>query len=95
MLYSRNDSYVLRNIHDTYFFIDMTDNYADEKLVLTETNEIGAFIWHNLDGVNTVQDITQKLLEAIVDDIPYNVIYDDVNSCLLELSEKGIVNKES
>lgn len=95
MVYNKNNKFVLRNIHNSFFFIDITDNYADEKLLLTETNEIGAFIWNNLDGTNTVEDIALKLLEAIIDEIPYNVIFNDVNSCLLELSEKGIVCKES
>lgn len=77
MAFKRNKNIVLRNIHDAYFLIDITDNYQDDKCVIYELNEIGSFIWKNIEG-NDVEGISKKLKDLIVNDIEYEVIYNDV-----------------
>ena len=77
-------------IHDTYFLIDITDNYQDDKCVMYEINEIGKFIWENIDGKN-VQDVVQNLHSIIIEEIEYQVIYNDVLEYVNVLLEKNFI----
>lgn len=77
MVFKRNRNIVLRNIHGAHFLIDITDNYQDDKCVIYELNEIGKFIWENIDG-NNVKKLSEKLKILIVDDIEYEIIYNDI-----------------
>ena len=90
MAFIRNENIVLRNIHDTYFLIDITDNYQDDKCVMYEINEIGKFIWENIDGKN-VQDVVQNLHSIIIEEIEYQVIYNDVLEYVNVLLEKNFI----
>lgn len=94
MFYERNSNYVLRRIHDSFFLIDITDNYNDEKCHLIEVNEIGSFIWGSLEENNTIEHLTEALKRVITEDVPYEVIYHDVNEYINMLVDKGIVIKE-
>lgn len=93
MLYKQNDNYVLRHIHDTYFFINITDRYEDEKCFLNETNEIGAFIWNSLKVEMTVGTVAERLFEAISDEVDYQEIFYDVLNYLSDLEKKKIILK--
>lgn len=77
MVFKRNKNIVLRNIHDAHFLIDITDNYQDDKCVIYELNEIGNFIWENIEG-NNVKKLSNELKNLIVDDIAYEIIYNDI-----------------
>ncbi len=90
MAFIRNKNIVLRNIHDTYFLIDITDNYQDDKCVMYEINEIGKFIWENIDGKNG-QDVVQNLHSIIIEEIEYQVIYNDVLEYVNVLLEKNFI----
>jgi hypothetical protein len=52
-LYTKNENIVARQIHDTYFLINIADNYAHDKCILYQVNEIGYFIWSNIHGKET------------------------------------------
>ena len=90
MAFIRNKNIVLRNIHDTYFLIDITDNYKGDKCVIYEINEIGKFIWENIDGKN-VEDVAPKLHSVIIEEIEYKVIYNDVLEYVNILLEKNFI----
>ena len=53
----KKENIVERKIHDTYFLIDISDKYLDDKCHLYEINEIGDFIWKQLGMSDTVSDI--------------------------------------
>lgn len=93
MTFEKNKNFVLRKIHDTFFFIDITDNYKENKCRLIETNEIGDFIWKNLDRANSIEEISQLLIELIDDNVPYDMVYKDIVCFMDSLYEKGIVIK--
>lgn len=95
MLYSRNQNYVLRKIHETYFLIDITDNYKDDKCRLIETNEIGEFIWSKLIKEMSIKELTDELMAALTDDVPEAVLHDDIKAYLQTMSAKGIVIERS
>ena len=45
----KNKNIVLREIHDSYFLIDITQNYLSDVCSIYEVNEIGKFIWESLE----------------------------------------------
>ncbi len=75
----RNKNIVFRDIHGSYFLIDITVNYKDDKCSLYELNEIGKFIWNSIDGESSNEDIALRLKSAINGEIEYPTILDDVN----------------
>lgn len=90
MAFIRNKNIVLRNIHDTYFLIDITDNYQDDKCVIYEINEIGKFIWENINE-KTVEDVAKELHSIIIEEIEYQVVYNDVLEYVNILLEKNFI----
>ncbi len=59
---AHSPSVVFRKINEEFLLIPLTDNIADMDSLyrLTET---GAFIWELIDGVRTISDITEKMVE--------------------------------
>lgn len=47
-MYVSNEKVVAREIHGSYFLIDITDNYSGDRCALYEINETGMFLWKNL-----------------------------------------------
>ena len=91
MIPKRKDSYVLRNVHGTYFLIDITCSYADDKCHLYELNQIGAFIWEHMDGNKDIRQISEELLAALADDIALEVIITDVANYADTLQKCGFI----
>lgn len=78
-MYKRNENIVSRMIYDSYFLLDITDNYLDEQCHLYEINEIGMYIWNYLlDDCNNIDEIMDKLKDVLVDDIDIDEVYNDV-----------------
>lgn len=78
-MYKRNENIVSRMIYDSYFLLDITDNYLDEQCHLYEINEIGMYIWNYLlDDCNSIDEIVEKLKDCIIDEVDTKELYDDV-----------------
>ena len=90
----KNKNIVMRTVHGSIFLIDISDNYVGDKCALHEINEVGKFIWECLDSNTTIEMLVNTLKDAIVDDVPYDVLYDDVKEYINDLSEKGFVLEE-
>ncbi len=88
---SKNDKIVLRTIHGSVFLIDISDNYAGDKCALYEINETGKFIWNSLDENNSISSLVIALQNAIVDEVPYESLYDDVSEYITDLKNKRFV----
>ncbi len=56
-------------------------------------NPVSVFIWKHLDGKNTIQDITRKLIEEC-EDVPEDA-EKHVNDFIKELVDKGYVGFEA
>lgn len=91
MFYQRNEIYVLRKIHDTYFFINITDKYNDDKCQLIETNEVGAFVWAQLEQPRAIKEIVYSLIKIVNEEVDFKEVYEDIRNYLEELNSKGIV----
>ena len=87
----RCDSVVARQIHDSFFLIDTKQNYSDDTCSLYEINEIGFYIWNELNEDIDIDQITKKLYDQIVDEIPYEDLLSDVKEYLDILIEKQFV----
>lgn len=92
--YKKNDNIVARKIHDTYFLIDITDNYVHDTCVLYQINEVGFFIWNYINEKETSDELAIRLKNAIKDNIDYQIIRNDVNEFFCQLKIKGFI-KES
>lgn len=87
----RNENIVKREIHDTYFLIDITQNYLENTCSLYEINDIGLFIWDQLNHSNTIITIAENLYNAIEDDVAFEDILSDVEDYINILKKENFV----
>jgi methyltransferase-like protein len=59
---SHSASIVTRKTGDEYVLVPITNNIADMNSVYT-LNETGAFIWDQIDGKRTIEEIISALTE--------------------------------
>lgn len=90
-MYDKNSNIVCRDIHGSFFLIDITDNFADNVCSLYEMNEIGKFIWDNISN-NTALEIAKLLKGTITDDIPLDDLLNDVSEYLNTLEANGFIS---
>ena len=70
-MFVSNKNAIARKIYNSYFLIDITDNYSGDRCALYEVNETGMFLWENLSTKKTADELAALLKEAIVDDVAY------------------------
>jgi len=87
----KNCNVVARKIHGSFFLIDISDNFSDDKCALYEINETGMFIFDCINGMRTLDDLVNLLQEAIVDEVEYHVLYEDVVEFVDSLRLRGFV----
>lgn len=92
-VFKKKNNLVLRSIHDSYFIIDITDNYMNDKCVLYEINEVGTFIWKKINCKNNLETIAQELFNAIVDDVDFQDIASDTFNFISELVRNGLIER--
>ena len=90
-MYKANDNIVEREIHGSFFLIDITDNYRGDRCALYEINRTGMFLWKNLSTAKTADELTELLKAAIIDDIDYHIIHSDVLEFLNSLVSKKFI----
>lgn len=76
--FKKNSNIIARKIHDSFFLIDISDKYLNDKCALYEINETGMFIWNTIDGTQTIEKLVTLLDAIIIDDVDYQVLYNDV-----------------
>lgn len=87
----KNEDIILRKIHGSCFLIDITDNYKGDKCPIFEINETGEFIWNCIVGNKEVDELAKSLKEAIIDEVDYELIFNDVKDFTDELIVKGFL----
>ena len=92
-MYIINENVVKREIHGSFFLIDITDKYHGDRCALYEINQTGMFLWKNLDTAKTADELTNLLKAAIVDDIDYQIIHSDVMEFLNTLVSKQFISE--
>jgi hypothetical protein len=61
--YSRNENFVYRRIEDETILVPIKDNVGDMGSIYS-LNEIGAFIWEQLDGRKKLGAVKEKILQG-------------------------------
>jgi hypothetical protein len=87
---SQSPSVVTRKTGDEYVLVPIANNIADMNSVFT-LNETGAFLWENIDGKKTVNDLIGSLMSEYDTDIETATA--DVLSFIRELNKYLIVRK--
>jgi hypothetical protein len=75
--YRRNDDFVFRRIEDETLLVPIRDNVGDMGSIYS-LNEMGAFIWEQLDGQSKLAAVKAKITEA------YNVSSQEAEADLSE-----------
>jgi hypothetical protein len=82
--YMRNKDIVCRKIEDETIFVPIKDNVGDMGCIYT-VNKMGSFIWENLDGEKTLDDILSLITEEF--EISAREAQEDLNEFISELKE--------
>lgn len=88
MLITRKENIVARTIHGSFFLIDISDNYSGDKCSIYEVNQTGMFIWNNINGSRSIEELAELLQKEIVEDIDFKILYNDVYEFVSILMEK-------
>ena len=91
---TKNKNIVGRRVHDTYFLIDITDNYSDDKCALYEVSGMGEFIWIQLDTLDSVDAVVEAITASITDYIDHSIIHDDVVEFISVLRSIGFLEDD-
>ena len=87
-----NKNMVLRKIHDSFFLIDITQNYLNDRCTLYEVNEVGAFIWQQLEKGCEVSEIFSNIMSSIIlEDGSSDDVLNDLNDYLNILQANGFL----
>ena len=79
MAIAKKENIVARTIHGSSFLIDISDNYSGDTCSLYEINQTGMFIWNNIDGTRSVKELAELLQAAIIDDVDFEILHEDVS----------------
>lgn len=88
--YRRNENFVYRKIENETILVPIKDNVGDLSCIYN-LNAVGAFIWENLDGEKTLEDIRNKLTEEF--DITAQDAEIDLNDYISDLKEIGALHQ--
>jgi len=78
----KNKNIILRKIYKSYFLIDITENYLNDECSLIEINDIGKFIWEEIDANGASGQIARKLKKVTVGAVDVFQIESDVDAFL-------------
>ena len=78
MVIKKNENILARKVHGSSFLIDISDNYSGDKCAIYEINETGMFIWDNINGTRSIEELVTLLKTVIIDDIDYQILHEDV-----------------
>ena len=87
-VYQKDSNIVSRKIADEYILVPIRQNVGDLESIYT-LNEVGAFIWEQIDGRRNVKAIVEAVREEF--EVDPSTASNDVVNFLQELEEIGIV----
>jgi len=89
-VYAQSKDVVYRKIADEYVLVPIRHKAVDLKSIYT-LDEVGAFIWNQIDGKRTLRDIRDRVLDEF-DAAPDEALRDVAEMCSsfesLRLTEK-------
>ena len=89
-IYQKNENFVFRKIEDETILVPIKDNVGDMGCIYN-LNEVGAFVWQNLDGRKSLQDIRQRLMDEY--EVSAKEAEDDLSEYIARLTEIDAVTR--
>ena len=86
----KNPRIVARRSGDEYILVPITDNVANMEAVYT-MNETAAFIWDNIDGKKSLEELAAAVSGEYDTDIA--TALNDVVELIVDLEKHNIVSK--
>ena len=83
-----NKEFILREIAGEYILVPLGDTPLSFNGLIT-VNEVGAFIWNNIEKVSSEEDLLKLILDEY--DVQENVAKEDLHMFLGKLREAEII----
>ncbi|MGN0496368.1 MAG: PqqD family protein [Lachnospiraceae bacterium] len=93
-MFYKNENIVARKVHDSFFLIDIKQNYSNNKCFLYEINEVGYCIWNILSTCFDVNEIANKLYKEFDEEVERDILICDINDYLIRLKGEGYVKED-
>ncbi|MCW3785913.1 PqqD family protein [Plebeiibacterium sediminum] len=87
-VYCKSERFVEKSIGNEKVLVPLTDNVADMNHVLT-LNEVGTFLYDQVNGEKSVSDILSLLLEEY--DVSNEIAKKDIEQFINNTVSKGIL----
>jgi methyltransferase-like protein len=91
-IYKKNENFVFRKIEGETILVPIKDNVGDMGSIYN-LNYVGAFVWEQVDGVKSLQDIKNRLLEEY--EVSFREAEDDLLEYIAQLKEIDAVRLTS
>jgi ribosomal protein S1 len=88
--YRRNANFVYRKIENETILVPIKDNVGDMGCIYN-LNEVGAFVWGNLDGRRTLDDLKDMIVEEF--EVNTEEAEEDLNEFVSQLKEIEAVHQ--
>ena len=85
------ENIVARKIHNSYFLINIEQNYSNDKCFLFEINEVGYHIWKLMELCLDIDEIVNELYEKVDREVAKDILAKDVKEYMLGLMQEGFV----
>lgn len=83
---------ILRDIHSTYYLVDIKCNYRNDYHQLPVLDNVGKVIWEAITSPLSIEDIVKRVKAAFdVSNVSDTELRSDVSDYLLMLSSLGYV----
>jgi methyltransferase-like protein len=89
-IFKKNENFVFRKIEDETILVPIKDNVGDMGS-LYNLNEVAAFVWEQLNGEKSLQDIKNRLLEEY--DVPAEEAENDLSQYIAQLKEIDAITR--
>ena len=89
-IFQKNENFVFRKIENETILVPIKDNVGDMGS-LYNLNEVAAFVWEQLNGKKTLQDIKNRLLEKY--DVSAEEAGNDLSEYITQLKEIDAITR--
>ena len=93
---NKKEYIVERKIHDSIYLINTKQNYLNDKCCLYEINEMASYIWTQIDGSTSIDEIVNQIFcDMEIQDASFDEVKKDVNDCVYLLANEGFLEVEN
>ena len=89
-IYQKNANFVFRRIENETILVPIKDNVGDMGSIYN-LNQVAAFVWEQLDGQRSLEEVKQRLLEEY--EVTAEQAGDDICEYIAQLQEIEAVTR--